>query len=219
MSELFGHTRARVAARHALITPHNHVASSLPGFTDATAIVLISPVMGARFAQTQVTFNKGGAANVAASDVETFGYFMSGGGTLGVGTHRQRCEAGGFFFAPAGQAWTLTAPKAGTQLTLFQKKFQPLAGAPAHEVLEEIDGDFLDRFGLYGHDGRRDPLYSGRDGGPARGVDGLRGHRSNRPRRGRRKRARLRIRRAGICPLAADQRQRHQHRKSRTLEH
>lgn len=121
MSELFGHTRARVAARHALLTPNNHVASSLPGFTDATAVVLISPVMGARFAQTQITFQKGGAANVPANDIETFGYFMSGGGTLGVGTHRQRCEEGGFFFAPAGQPWTLTAPKPGTQLTLFQK--------------------------------------------------------------------------------------------------
>lgn len=94
MSELFGHTRARVSARHALLTPNNHVTSSLPGFTDATAVVLISPVMGARFAQTQITFQKGGAANVPASDIETFGYFMSGGGTLGVGTHRQRCEIG-----------------------------------------------------------------------------------------------------------------------------
>ena len=27
MSDLFGHTRARIAARHALITPANHVAS------------------------------------------------------------------------------------------------------------------------------------------------------------------------------------------------
>lgn len=135
MSELFGHTRARVAARHALLTPNNHVASSLPGFTDATAVVLISPVMGARFAQTQITFQKGGAANLPANDIETFGYFMSGGGTLGVGTHRQRCEEGGFFFAPAGQPWTLTAPKPGTQLTLFQKKFQPLPGAAAPRVI------------------------------------------------------------------------------------
>jgi len=35
MPALFGHTRARVAARHALITPDNHVNSSLPGVTGA----------------------------------------------------------------------------------------------------------------------------------------------------------------------------------------
>jgi (S)-ureidoglycine aminohydrolase len=36
-------------------------------------------------------------------------------------------KAGAFFFAPAGEAWSITAPKAGTRVTLFQKKFGPLA--------------------------------------------------------------------------------------------
>ena len=62
MSDLFGHTRARIAARHALITPGNHVNSSVPGFTGATTVVLINEAMGAKFAQLLVTFTADGRA-------------------------------------------------------------------------------------------------------------------------------------------------------------
>jgi (S)-ureidoglycine aminohydrolase len=129
MPELFGHTRARVAARHALITPANHVGSSVPGISGATAIVLINAAMGARFAQMLVTFRAGGRAAPPLTDDETFGYFMSGGATITIGARQHRCRAGQYFFIPARQAWSLTAPKAGTQLTLFQKKYVPLGGA------------------------------------------------------------------------------------------
>ena len=134
-SDLFGHTRARVAARHALITPGNHVASTVPGITGATAVILINEAMGAKFAQLLVTFQRGGSAVTPAGEVETFGYFLSGGATVLVGGKRQRCGEGGFFFAPARQAWSLTAPQAGTQVTLFQKKYAPLAGSPGPRAL------------------------------------------------------------------------------------
>ena len=52
---------------------------------------------------------------------------MSGGGTVTIGKLKQKVGAGAFFFAPAGQAWSITAPKRGAQVTLFQKKFEPLA--------------------------------------------------------------------------------------------
>jgi (S)-ureidoglycine aminohydrolase len=130
MSDLFGHTRARITARHALITPGNHVNSSVPGITGATSAVLINEAMGAKFAQTLVTFQEGGRAALPASGVQTFGYVMTGGGLVSVGREKQKCGPGGYFFAPAGQAWAFTAPRAGTQLTLFQKKYAPLAGTP-----------------------------------------------------------------------------------------
>jgi (S)-ureidoglycine aminohydrolase len=131
MSDLFGHTRARIAARHALITPGNHVNSAVPGITGATTAILINEAMGAKFAQTLITFQDGGRAAVPASSVQTFGYIMNGGGTVTVGREKQKCGAGGYFFAPAGQAWSLTAPKVGTQVTLFQKKYVPLPGTPS----------------------------------------------------------------------------------------
>src|SRR5262245_1856075 len=135
MPDLFGHTRARIAARHALITPGNHVNSSVPGITGATAVVLINEAMGAKFAQLLVTLQDGGRAGRAADEVQTFGYVMNGGGTLTVGKDKAKVAAGGFFYAPAGTPWSLTAPKAGTQLTLFQKKYAPLAGVSAPKAI------------------------------------------------------------------------------------
>ncbi|HEY4988268.1 MAG TPA: cupin domain-containing protein, partial [Opitutaceae bacterium] len=135
MPELFGHTRAHVGTRHALITPENHVASTLPGIAGAVAVVLVSPAMGAGVAQTLLTFQSGGSAQVPASETQTFGYLMEGGATVSVGTKKRRLKAGGFFFCPAGSVWGLAAPKKGTKVTLFQKKYVPLAGVKAPKAI------------------------------------------------------------------------------------
>jgi (S)-ureidoglycine aminohydrolase len=131
MPELFGHTRARVAARHALLTPANHVASALPGVTGATSIVLINEAMGAGFAQLQVTFQEGGSIDWPASDVETFAYVMQGSLVASVGKRARRLGRGGYLFAPAEQPLAVSAPQEGTQVTLFQKIYHPLDGVAA----------------------------------------------------------------------------------------
>ena len=131
----FGQTRTRVAARHALIAPDGHVKSVVPGITGAATIILINPAMGARFTQVMVTFEAGGSAHFPANDLETAGYFETGGGTLVVGAIRQEVAAGAYFFAPAGEPWSITAPKAGTRVTLFQKKYQPLGGFTEPEAI------------------------------------------------------------------------------------
>lgn len=134
----YGQTRTKVAARHALIAPDGHVKSCVPGIAGAATVILINPAMGARFTQILVTFESGGGAQAAANQIETAGYFETGGATLtigGAGGKKQKVAAGAFFFAPAGAAWSVTAPKAGTRLTLFQKKFEPLAGVAAPEAI------------------------------------------------------------------------------------
>ena len=131
----YGQTRTRVGARHALIAPDGHVKSNVPGFTGAATIILINEAMGANFAQLLVTFESGGRAALPPNGVETSGYFMNGGGTVTIGREKKKVGAGGFFFAPAGQAWSITAPKRGTQVTLFQKKFAPLAGTPVPSAI------------------------------------------------------------------------------------
>jgi len=144
MSIPYGNTRTRVAARHALIAPDGHVKSSIPGFTAASAVVLISEGMGARVTQLLVKFESSGGIDLPGNGVETVGYIMSGGATVTIGDLKQRCAPGTYFFAPAGQAWTLTAPKKGTHVTLFQKKFVALAGAAAPAAIigeaGKIDG-------------------------------------------------------------------------------
>ncbi len=140
MIELFGHTRARIAGRHALITPHNHVNSVLPGVTGAASVVLINQAMGAGFAQTSLTFQEGGAATLPAGELETFGYVMSGGASVAAGDLGGRLAAGGYFFAPPGSGWSLREPEEGTRLMLFEKRYVPLAGAlPPGAVISRAD--------------------------------------------------------------------------------
>jgi (S)-ureidoglycine aminohydrolase len=128
MTSPYGQTRTRIASRHALIAPDGHVKSQVPGITGAATVILISAAMGARFTQSLVTFEAGGSATFPENEIETVGYFESGGGVVQIGPGgKQRVVAGGYFFAPAGEAWSVTAPKRGTRLTLFQKKFIPLA--------------------------------------------------------------------------------------------
>ena len=131
MSIPYGQTRTRVAARHALIAPDGHVKSAVPGITGAATVIVINAAMGANFAQLLVTFAAGGRADFPGTEVETAGYFETGGGVVRIGREKVKCGAGGFFFAPAGSAWSITAAKAGTRLTLFQKRFAQLAGVAA----------------------------------------------------------------------------------------
>lgn len=132
----FGQTRTRIAPRHALIAPDGHVKSSVPGISGATTIILINEALGAKFAQLLVTFAKGGEATMPANAIETAGYFEHGGGVLEIqGEKKTRCQPGHFFFAPAGQAWALTAPEAGTRVTLFQKRFVAGEGVAAPRAI------------------------------------------------------------------------------------
>jgi (S)-ureidoglycine aminohydrolase len=95
----------------------------------------VCPAMGANVAQTLITFQSGGSAQIAASPVQTFGYVMDGGAKVAVGAKAGRVGPGGYFFAPAGSAWSLSSPKKGTQVTLFQKKYVPLAGVGAPRAI------------------------------------------------------------------------------------
>ena len=131
MPELFGHTRAHVGPRHALLTPHNQVGSNVPGFTGATVVILINAAMGAKFSQLQATFQAGGSATLPAGVEQTFGFVQRGGGTVTVGAQKAAVSAGWYFYVPAGTAWSLAGAPADTQLTLFQKPYVPLAGTAA----------------------------------------------------------------------------------------
>ncbi|HEY3757063.1 MAG TPA: (S)-ureidoglycine aminohydrolase [Opitutaceae bacterium] len=124
----FGQTRTRIASRHALIAPDGHVKSSVPGIQAASTVIHISPEMGARFSQIAVAFERGGRIDFPADGRETVGYVETGGAAIVIGERKGRLKAGSFFFAPAGESWSLTGPAAGTRLTLFQKPFEALAG-------------------------------------------------------------------------------------------
>src|SRR5687768_2390097 len=138
MNVPYGQTRTRITQRHALIAPDGHVKSEVPGITGAATIILISPAMGAKFTQLLVTFEAGGRVVMPANNIETVGFFETGGGVIEVNRSKSRIGAGGYFFSPAGESWSIGSPKRGTRVTLFQKKYVPLEGI---EKPEAIIGD------------------------------------------------------------------------------
>jgi (S)-ureidoglycine aminohydrolase len=131
MKELvFGNTRTSVGARHALIAPDSHVSSMLPGIENATSAILISPAMGAGFAQFLVTFNQGGSAFFPADVYERFVFVVSGELQLNVTAVTGELGKGGYAFMPAGQPLELTQAKEGTKVNFFAKQYVPSAGTP-----------------------------------------------------------------------------------------
>jgi (S)-ureidoglycine aminohydrolase len=145
MNELFGFTRTVVKSRYALLTPDGFVPSSLPGWNHCVAVVNISPAMGARFSQLQITFGKNGAGQGNTGELENFIYVLEGKCAAKIDGKGFDCVMGGFAFIPPDTDFSFGKTAAGTRLLIFQKRLEPLAGAkrpPAvvgHE--NEISGE------------------------------------------------------------------------------
>ena len=141
-NELFGQTRTRVAARHALIAPDSHVVSTFPGWENASAIVILSPAMGASLSQLLVTFED--APNTLAifpADLHEHAlYLESGTCTVTTTTETVALTPSSYLFLPEQTAFKLTGSP-DTRLTIFRKKFEPL---PDIETPPIIHGNAAD---------------------------------------------------------------------------
>lgn len=128
--ELFGTTRSRVAADHALICPDSFVRSPLPGWAGTQGVVLIAPPMGARFTQFLALMEAGAAAGPPPPGVERVVYVLDGAVKVVAGGREHALEAGGFAFLPAGVGSSLTAATAA-RVHVFEKRFTPRPGVAA----------------------------------------------------------------------------------------
>jgi (S)-ureidoglycine aminohydrolase len=132
MTELFGATRNVVTNRYALLTPQGFVSSYLPGWENATCIVLISPAMGAQFTQYLITFNKEGHGRGNTGKTEFFAYVIEGSASVTLDAKRNRMEAGSFVYIPPNK--DLHFQGSNAKLLLFQKKYEPLHGTETPPV-------------------------------------------------------------------------------------
>lgn len=135
MTELFGVTRTRVAARHALITPDGHVVSVLPGAEGVRVFFHITRGMGANLTQAGLEFDAGGRLPwPVAPGYERFVYVRSGRLVVDGGAGRVTLGAGGYAFFPADAPCLMESPD-GASVALFEKKYEPLPGVPVPEFL------------------------------------------------------------------------------------
>jgi (S)-ureidoglycine aminohydrolase len=132
---IFGSTRTVVRSRYALIAPDGHVPSSFPGWSNATAFVLVSPAMGAGVTQMLVHFHAGdAAAGFPADDHQHAFLILSGSGRVSWTDGGRDFINGDYFFLPAGTKFEIRAAEE-TRLCLFRNVFVPEPGFPHPKIL------------------------------------------------------------------------------------
>ena len=136
-----GQSRTVLARDHALIAPDGYVITPLPNWGGASGVVLLSPAMGARLAQTLVSLEVGAQPIVfqPSPGIEACLYVMEGQLRVGESTLR----SGSYLFLPAGEKLELTVTQAAG-LVVFEKRYAPKAGTKAPRRIighaENIEG-------------------------------------------------------------------------------
>jgi len=154
MNELFGATRTAVKSRYALLTPDGFVSSNLPGWKNATLIINISPAMGAQFSQYLITFGANSSGEGNTGLFEHFVYVLAGKCSLGIGGKKISLSAGSYVFIPPSRDFHYGGAAKGTQLLIFQKKYEPLAGMQKPEILHGHEKNVLGHPFLGNNDAR-----------------------------------------------------------------
>jgi (S)-ureidoglycine aminohydrolase len=135
MSNLFGQTRTHFGARHALITPDGHVASSVPGVEGARLVAHITPAMGAGFVQSTVDLEPKGRVRLAAGASEHFFYLQEGTVEAAFGGKSHLLTAGSYLYLPPHLAGEITFAAGAPRLVWFEKKYVAATGARPPEPL------------------------------------------------------------------------------------
>ena len=135
--QVFGQTRSKYSGDYALITPDTHVNSPLVDWVNTSAVIHISPEMGARFTQYTATMGENSQSGLPGETVQRFIYVQAGKCKLTTDTDRthedlrasssadvHELTPGSFAFIPAGMGHII-ASESSAQLVVFEKFFQP----------------------------------------------------------------------------------------------
>ena len=128
----FGHTRSTNQRDHLLHTPDTFIRTVLPGMKGATAIVHISPALGASFTQYTAELEPDGI--LGDTPAQRFVYVLEGLATLATGNTSETLTAGSFAYIPSGTNHTLKAQQR-TRLAIIEKPYEPLSSSPTPEIL------------------------------------------------------------------------------------
>jgi len=137
MAELFGISRTVVKGRYALFTPDGQVPSNVPGWKNVRAVVNISPALGARFVQLQVSLGRDGTGEGNTGAHEFFIFVLEGSGSILLDVKRHRLEAGGYVYVPPGRDMQIKSGGTSLSVLVFQKIYESVNGVDAPQPLIE----------------------------------------------------------------------------------
>jgi (S)-ureidoglycine aminohydrolase len=124
MNPKLGLTRNIIKRNYALITPDGHVPSVLPGWINCTPVILISSSLGAGLSQFLISLDAKSLGAGETKNDEWFLYVVAGKIKVnGISLHE-----GGFAFLPPQTNYEVLGAAKNSQLLVFKKTFEPLAG-------------------------------------------------------------------------------------------
>jgi (S)-ureidoglycine aminohydrolase len=154
MNHLFGDSRDVVKERYALRTPGGFVPSRLPGWNNCTAVVHLSPALGAGFSQWHVDLAKDGFGEGGTGEDELAVYVLDGGCSATLGRAAHSLDAGAFAYVPPQTAYQFQGRGLAARLLFFQKRYVPLPGQSRPEVMVGHENQ-VEAKPFLGHQGAR----------------------------------------------------------------
>lgn len=125
-----GHTRSANQRDHLLATPDTFVRTPMRGIERGTAIVHVSPALGAGFAQYTAELESGGTMGTAIA--QRFVFVLSGSIRLNAPSETN-LVAGGYAYIPADVDCSIEAREA-SRLAVIEKPYWPIPSTKAPEL-------------------------------------------------------------------------------------
>jgi len=122
-----GHTRSSRQQDHLLLTPDTFIRAPLPGMQRATAVVHVSPAMGAAFTQYTAEFEAGGV--LGPSDAQRFVYVIEGELAVRGTSGEHRLQQGDYCYVTAAHDVRFEALPA-SRAAVIEKTYKPLEKKP-----------------------------------------------------------------------------------------
>lgn len=124
-----GFTRSKIRSHYTLHTPDAFVRAPLPGMQNCTAIVHISPHLGAKFTQYTAEMQAAGNLGQVPAGFSRFVYVHGGTVKLSVGSDTHTLDAGGYAYLPPELAHQVYAEDLA-KLTVIEKPYITLDQVP-----------------------------------------------------------------------------------------
>ncbi len=127
-----GHTRSAHQRNHLLLTPDTFVRTTLPGMKAASAIVHISPALGAAFTEYTAEFENAG--ELGETLAQRFLYVIDGAVHLNAVGKDHLLGPHGYAYVPQGLAHQVTS-REKTRAIVIEKAYIPSSAANASAVI------------------------------------------------------------------------------------
>jgi len=118
-----GQTRSSQQPNHLLLTPDTFVRTALPGMKGCSAIVHVSPALGAKFTQYTAEFEAGG--ELGSAPAQRFIFVIEGGLKLEVDGKSSELSTRGYAYLPQGLHHRVTATT-GSRVAVIEKPYHAL---------------------------------------------------------------------------------------------